>query len=134
MKLQMQLSKFTVLVLRELKANYEKESEGVLTYQYGGVIKKAWYSISDKKIDWEKLNESTLSYVFEDKEAVSKATVFSTTLNLSTEVNQAILDLQEVFKSTFEAARIYKPFVVKLIVFAGLMQAKGQISNFVLPE
>ena len=132
MKLQMQISKFTGLILRELKMIYEEESDGVLTYQYGGVIKRAWQSISDKKIDWEKLNAHTLTHSFEDKDVVKKATVFSTTLNLSNEVCTAIENLQEEFIEIFETARVYKPFVVKLIVFAGLMVAKNKIETFLL--
>lgn len=118
MKIQMQISKFNAILLRELKRIYEEQSGGVLNFKYNGVIKKAWYSIKDEKnIDWVEINEKAETFCFKDKEMVSKATTFSTTLNLNSEIIEDIEKLQIEFKTIFDCSRVYKPFVIKLILF-----------------
>ncbi|MDK4450053.1 hypothetical protein [Enterococcus casseliflavus] len=129
-RIQMQLSRPTLLAFREYKRLIYGDSDINATngYVLGVALKNILSEISSTdsidnldKIDnipWVEISKAEIPNVTNstDNEIVRT----KTTLTMEKEVDDALVLLQNEFKNLFETSRIYKAFVVKMIMFAAI--------------
>ena len=116
MRIKMRLSSEAEYILQTEKENIKAKEDVSVTL--GWLVNKATkniYKEDGKKIDWKKVKDFPL------KLAVPKDTddyECNTTLNLEKTVVEIIEKFQIEFKEIFEAKRIHKAFVVRMILKA----------------
>ena len=118
MRIKMLLSSEAEYILQTEKENIKAKED--ISVTLGWLVNKATkniykYKEDGKKIDWKKVK------VFPLKLSVPKDTddyECNTTLNLEKTVVEIIEKLQIEFKEIFEAKRIHKAFVVRMILKA----------------
>ncbi|MDF1494978.1 hypothetical protein [Caproiciproducens sp. CPB-2] len=119
MRVQMRLSQESEFILRKEKENY-KEKEDV-SATYGWLVNKITKDVFSKdinKIDWKSVKSYQLKLV--DEPQVNDCE-YNTTLNLEKSVLENINTLQIMFKDVFNAARIHKAFVVRMLLKANFL-------------
>jgi len=129
-RIQMQLSRPTLLAFKEYKRLVYGDSEINATngYVLGVALRGILEDISSTKtldnldsidsIPWVNVAKDEVPNVTNsnDKDVVRT----KTTLTMDKEINDALVVLQSEFKSIFGTQRIYKAFVVKMIMFASI--------------
>ncbi|WP_128167137.1 hypothetical protein [Sporolactobacillus terrae] len=121
----MKLSRITVLAFHEFRRiKYEGEE---LKPSNGYVLNSAYEMLLPKLnvIDWQAVNKKYIPNVSDNKDVT--ITKISTTLNMKESISQGIDDLQNLFKRDFDTDRVFKSFVVKLILFAAILDLNGEL-------
>ncbi len=115
MRKQFQLNKETDEILRYLKKEYEKENDVKATYGFivNRIVEKLNPDFS--KIDW-KLVRDTKSNKAPKRDKSSKE--YNTALNLTISADNNIIELTNVIPKELGLSKVYKAFVVKMILRA----------------
>ena len=129
-RVQMQLSRPTLLAFKEFKrlAYGDEELNATNGYIVGVALKELLPYISSEgnienidlvnQIDWETYDKEPLSNVTDSDDTDTVRT--KTTLTLEHSVDNALNHLQKEFKEIFKVNRVYKAFVVKMILYAAI--------------
>jgi len=120
MRIQMRLSRPAVVAIQEYKIMRFGDPNAKVTSGY--LVGMAWKSIKPKlsQIDWQKVNSSKIPNVTNNTDNSLEG--LQTALNIEASVLQDIEELQNEFIGIFGTKKIYKPFVIKLILFAALLE------------
>lgn len=114
MRVQMRLSQESELILRKEKENHKEKEDISATYGWlVNKITKYVFSQDINKIDWKLVKTYQLKIVDEHQ---ANDCEYNTTLNLEKTVLENINILQIMFKDVFDAARIHKAFVVRMLL------------------
>lgn len=126
MRVRMWLSQETEAVLRREKESYKNTENISVTYGY--IVNKMAHEVleqSGKDIDWKKVRQTSIEYL-----ARKEKTQYSTTLNLEKTVIDEITSLQIQLKKIFDANRVHRAFVLRMLVRAYVL-SKQNIDIFV---
>lgn len=126
MRVKMKFGKSTVIAFSEFKKQFYKDENIEITNGY--ILKVAYNLLIENelnKIDWVKVNKR-------DSEIVKRSNVESvegvhTTLTIEPDILEGINKLQNDFLTEFKTTRVYRSFVVKLIMFAALLHLNGEL-------
>lgn len=127
MRIQMRLSRPTVVAIQEYKQIKFADPKAKITNGYlVGMAYKAIQNDLDR-IDWEAINSMgipnvTINY---DDNSISD---LQTALNLEATVLDGIENLQSKFMDVFSTKRMFKPFVIKLILFAAILKETDKLT------
>lgn len=126
MRIQMRLSRPTVVAIQEYKQIKFADAKAKVTNGYlVGMAFKAIQNDLDR-IDWKAINKDisnvTINY---DDNSISD---LQTALNLEKTVLDGIEKLQIKFMDVFDTKRIFKPFAIKLILFAAILKEKDKLT------
>lgn len=127
MRIQMRLSRPTVVAIQEYKQIKFADPKAKITNGYlVGMAFKAIQNDLDR-IDWKAINSMDISNVTinYDDNSISD---LQTALNLEATVLDGIEKLQIKFRDVFYTKRIFKPFVIKLILFAAILKETGKLT------
>lgn len=122
----MRLSRPTVVAIQEYKQIKFADPKAKITNGYlVGMAFRAIQSDLDR-IDWKAINSNipnvTINY---DDNSISD---LQTALNLEKTVLDGIENLQNKFMDVFDTKRMFRPFVIKLILFAAILKEKGKLT------
>ena len=126
MRIQMRLSRPTVVAIQEYKQIKFADPKAKITNGYlVGMAYKAIQNDLDR-IDWKAINSMdipnvTINY---DDNSISD---LQTALNLEAAVLDGIENLQNKFMDVFSTKRMFRPFVIKLILFAAILKETGKL-------
>ena len=123
----MRLSRPTVVAIQEYKQIKFADPKAKITNGYlVGMAFKAIQNDLDR-IDWKAINSMDISNVTinYDDNSISD---LQTALNLEATVLDGIEKLQIKFRDVFYTKRIFKPFVIKLILFAAILKETGKLT------
>lgn len=127
MRIQMRLSRPTVVAIQEYKQIKFADPKAKITNGYlVGMAYKAIHNDLDR-IDWKAINSMdipnvTINY---DDNSISD---LQTALNLEKTVLDGIEILQIKFMNVFSTKRMFKPFVIKLILFAAILKETNKLT------
>lgn len=128
MRIQMRLSRPTVVAIQEYKQIKFADPKAKITNGYlVGMAYKAIQNDLDR-IDWKAINSMGISNVTinYDDNSISD---LQTALNLEEAVLNGIENLQNKFmNNVFQTKRMFRPFVIKLILFAAILKEKGNLT------
>ncbi|OEH81139.1 hypothetical protein BCR26_17410 [Enterococcus rivorum] len=117
MRIQMKLSRDAMLAIQEIK-NLEF-SDPNITITNGYVVGVAYNRIKNKQVDWNKVATSNIPGVSNNPSSDIKSV--KTTLNLEQNILDGIKEIQNSFFSIFNLKRVHKAYVVKMILFAAIL-------------
>ena len=80
-----------------------------------------------KDIDWREIANTDIPNVTSNDD--EKIVGVQTTLNLEQTVLTGIESLRKTFVSIFGTKKIYRPYVMKLILFAAILEANGTLKT-----
>lgn len=124
----MRLSRPTVVAIQEYKQIKFADPKAKITNGYlVGMAYKAIQNDLDR-IDWKAINSMGISNVTinYDDNSISD---LQTALNLEEAVLNGIENLQNKFmNNVFQTKRMFRPFVIKLILFAAILKEKGNLT------
>lgn len=122
MRIQMKLSRITILAFREFKII--KYGDPNIRITNGYLLGVAYKSIEPifSSIEWENIEKKALPYFSIYDEEVIDSVI--TTLNIERDILEGIEQLQKHFLTVFGTKRIHKAFVVKLIMLAAILNSK----------
>lgn len=124
----MRLSRPTVVAIQEYKQIKFADPKAKITNGYlVGMAYKAIQNDLDR-IDWKAINSMGISNVTinYDDNSISD---LQTALNLEEAVLNGIENLQNKFmNNVFQTKRMFKPFVIKLILFAAILKEKDKLT------
>lgn len=125
MRIQMRLSRPTVVAMQEYKRIKFADPEAKVTNGY--LIGMAFKSIKNElpRIDWIKINSITIPNVTENNDKSLDS--LQTALNIEAAILQDIEELQRTFMNVFETKKMFKPFVIKLIMFAAILKENNSL-------
>lgn len=120
MRIQMRLSRPTVAALLEYKQIKFDDPKAKITNGY--LVGMAYKAIHGElgRIDWKAVNSADIPHVTVDYD--DAVTDLQTALNLEIAVLQGIESLQKTFMDVFSTKKMFKPFVIKLILFAAILK------------
>lgn len=126
MRVKMKFGKSTVIAFNEFKKQFYKDENIEITNGY--VLKVAYTLLIENEldnIDWVRVNKK-------ESEIVRRSNVESvegvhTTLTIESDILEGINKLQNDFKTEFKTTRVYRSFVVKLIMFAALLHLNDEL-------
>lgn len=126
MRIQMRLSRPTVVAIQEYKQIKFADPKAKVTNGYlVGMAYKAIQNDLDR-IDWKAINKDisnvTINY---DDNSISD---LQTALNLEKTVLDGIEKLQIKFMDVFDTKRMFRPFVIKLILFAAILKETDNLT------
>lgn len=119
MRTQMRLSQESECILRKEKEKYKGEED--ISVTYGWLVNKITKDVFSKdinRIDWYSVKTHQLKLVDEPK---ANDCEYNTTLNLENTVLDNIHTMQILFKDIFDASRIHKAFVVRMVLKANYL-------------
>lgn len=124
MRIQMRLSNEAEIILQKEKERMKNEED--ITVTYGWIVNTVTKKIYEKyeEIDWIKIKNTTLKLVDVNN---ANNCEYITTLNLEQSVLKRIEDLQIYLKKIFNASRIHKAFVVRMILKANYLYQNSLI-------
>ena len=122
----MRLSRPTVVAIQEYKQIKFADPKAKVTNGYLlGMAYKAIQNDLDR-IDWQAINSMDIPNVTNNYDySISD---LQTALNLEAAVLDGIEKLQKNFMNCFTTKRMYKPFVIKLILFAAILKENGKLT------
>ena len=122
----MRLSRPTVVAIQEYKQIKFADPNAKITNGYlVGMAYKAIQSDLDR-IDWQAINSMDIPNVTKNyDESISD---LQTALNLEVTVLEGIEKLQNKFMSVFSTKKMFKPFVIKLILFAAILKETDNLT------
>lgn len=129
MRIQMKLGRATVVAIRRYKQlKFLDENARVST---GYLVGTAYRQIQGDlpNIDWVKLNSAFIPGVTDN--ADESIGSLQTALTMDAGVLEHIEELQKDLMAEFETKRMFKPFVIKLVLFAAILKENG---NLILKE
>lgn len=120
MRVKIKLSRHTVIAFQEYKKLIYGDPDIKVTsgYVLGAAFKSLESSLSS--IKWDEIDKSPIPNVSDnnDKSIVG----VDTTLNIESSILKGIEKLQKDFLNIFKTKRIHKSYVVKLIMYAAILQ------------
>ncbi|MBU7542395.1 hypothetical protein KGP38_07260 [Lactococcus lactis] len=125
MRIQLKFGRDTMLALNELKILLFGDPN--ITVTQGYIVEQAYKLVKIDKIEnpkdfWLELSAIKLSNIIEtDDETIQGV---KTTLNLDSETIDGINKLQHDFLTYFNNKRIHRAYVIKLILFAAILELK----------
>lgn len=124
----MRLSRPTVVAIQEYKQIKFADPKAKITNGY--LVGMAYKAIQNdlNRIDWKAINSMGISNVTinYDDNSISD---LQTALNLEEAVLNGIENLQNKFmNNVFQTKRMFKPFVIKLILFAAILKEKDKLT------
>lgn len=126
MRLQMRLSRPTVLAIQEYKQIKFADPKAKITNGYlVGMAYKAIQNDLDR-IDWQAINSMDIPNVTKNYD--DSISDLQTALNLEAAVLDGIEKLQNKFMSVFSTKKMFKPFVIKLILFAAILKETDNLT------
>ena len=119
----MRLSRPAVVAMQVYKIIKFDDPNAKITSGY--LVGMAWKSIKPNlsRIDWQKVNTVQVPSVTDNNDPSLQG--LQTALNLEAGVLQDIEQLQRDFIIIFGTKKIFKPFVIKLILFAVILDENG---------
>ena len=125
MRIQMRLSRPTVAAIQEYKQIKFADPKAKITNGY--LVGMAYKAIQDElsRIDWQAINSMDIPNVTKNYD--NSITDLQTALNLEATILSGIEKLQKDFMSVFSTKKMFKPFVVKLILFAAILKEKDNL-------
>lgn len=117
LRLQMKLGRDTVIALNEMKRLSFSDPDIPITNGY--VLGIAYNRIKDKNINWKKVSTDNIPNVTDDVTSDIKGV--KTTLNIEQNIFDGLTEIQNSFFSIFDLKRVHKAFVVKLVLFAAIL-------------
>ncbi|MEK4730630.1 hypothetical protein [Paenibacillus sp. FSL L8-0641] len=123
MRIQMRLSRPAVVAMQEYKKIKFADPDAKVTNGY--LIGMAFKSIKHEltQIDWIKTNSITIPNVTENNDESLDS--LQTALNIEASILQDIEELQRDFMIVFGTKKMFKPFVIKLILFAAILKEQN---------
>lgn len=127
MRIQMKLSRITILAIQEYKMLRFNDLQAKVTNGY--LVGMAWKAIESNlsEIDWTIVNSATVPNVTDVNGNKKQVTGEQTTLNIETTVLDGIEKLQRDFIDVFGTKKIYKPFVIKCVLLAAILKENGEL-------
>ncbi|WP_455030819.1 hypothetical protein [Oribacterium sp.] len=127
MRIQMRLSRPTVVAIQEYKQIKFADPKAKVTNGYlVGMAYKAIQNDLDR-IDWKAINSMDIRNVIINYDDNSLSDL-QTALNLEAAVLDGIEILQIKFKDIFSTKKMFKPFVIKLLLFAAILKEKDKLT------
>ncbi|RFU64454.1 hypothetical protein [Bacillus sp. V59.32b] len=125
MRIQMKLSKATVIAFNEFKRKIYGDPNIEITNGY--VLGAAYNLIKEEleNIDWEEVKNRESEIVRESQDKSVEGV--HTTLNIDSAISEGINKLQNAFLNEFKTTRIHRSFVVKLVMFATLLHHNNEL-------
>ncbi|MEK3873283.1 MULTISPECIES: hypothetical protein [Paenibacillus] len=125
MRIQMRLSRPTVVAMQEYKRIKFADPEAKVTNGY--LIGMALKSIKNElpQIDWIQINSVAIPNVTENNDKSLDS--LQTALNIEAAILQDIEELQRIFMDVFKTKKMFKPFVIKLILFAAILKENNAL-------
>ena len=125
MRLQMRLSRPAVAAIQEYKQIRFADPKARITNGY--LVGMAYKSIREelKKIDWKAVNAAEIVNVTKNYDAT--VTDLQTALNLEADVLEGVEELQKYFMEVFSTKKMFKPFVIKLVLFAAILKEENSL-------
>lgn len=119
----MRLSRPAVVAMQEYKKIKFADPDAKVTNGY--LIGMAFKSIKHEltQIDWIKTNSITIPNVTENNDESLDS--LQTALNIEASILQDIEELQRDFMIVFGTKKMFKPFVIKLILFAAILKEQN---------
>lgn len=130
MRIQMQLGRDAMIAISELKVLLYGDEDIPVTQGY--LFSKAYEKIKDKRIRWQDIANADVPNVTNN--SISEIQGVKTTLNLEKDLVEGITQLQKLFREEFSATRIHKAFVVKLVLFAAILDCHGKLDKYEIKE
>ena len=126
MRIQMRLSRPTVVAIQEYKQIKFADPKAKVTNGYlVGMAYKAIQNDLDR-IDWQAINSMDIPNVTKNyDDSISDV---QTAINLEAAVVEGIEKLQNKFMSVFSTKKMFKPFVIKLILFAAILKETDNLT------
>lgn len=123
MRVQMKLSRTTVLAFNEFKRLVYGDPHITITNGY--VLGVAYNSIKTKlsTFNWKDINEANIPNVTVNGDKNVEGV--KTTLNIEQSIMKGVEELQKKLKEELGGKRIHRAFVVKLIMFAAIINHDG---------
>ena len=126
MRIQMRLSRPTVVAIQEYKQIKFADPKAKVTNGYlVGMAYKAIQNDLDR-IDWQANNSMDIPNVTKNYD--DSISDLQTALNLEAAVLDGIEKLQNKFMSVFSTKKMFKPFVIKLILFAAILKETDNLT------
>ena len=126
MRIQMRLSRPTVAAIQEYKQIKFADPKAKITNGYlVGMAYKAIQNDLDR-IDWQAINSMDIPNVTKNYD--DSISDLQTALNLEAAVLDGIEKLQNKFMSVFSTKKMFKPFVIKLILFAAILKETDNLT------
>ncbi|MGO5030161.1 MULTISPECIES: hypothetical protein [Agathobaculum] len=126
MRIQMRLSRPTVVAIQEYKQIKFADPKAKVTNGYlVGMAYKAIQNDLDR-IDWQAINSMDIPNVTKNYD--DSISDLQTALNLEAAVLDGIEKLQNKFMSVFSTKKMFKPFVIKLILFAAILKETDNLT------
>ena len=126
MRIQMRLSRPTVVAIQEYKQIKFADPKAKITNGYlVGMAYKAIQNDLDR-IDWQAINSMDIPNVTKNYD--DSISDLQTALNLEAAVLDGIEKLQNKFMSVFSTKKMFKPFVIKLILFAAILKETDNLT------
>lgn len=121
----MRLSRPTVVAMQEYKRIKFADPEAKVTNGY--LIGMALKSIKNElpQIDWIQINSVAIPNVTENNDKSLDS--LQTALNIEAAILQDIEELQRIFMDVFKTKKMFKPFVIKLILFAAILKENNAL-------
>lgn len=122
----MRLSRPTVVAIQEYKQIKFADPKAKVTNGYlVGMAYKAIQNDLDR-IDWQAINSMDIPNVTKNYD--DSISDLQTALNLEAAVLDGIEKLQNKFMSVFSTKKMFKPFVIKLILFAAILKETDNLT------
>lgn len=124
MRVKVRLGRDSVIALNEVKSILFENVNTRVTNGY--IIGKAWNKIVSNKdrIDWYKVGTEKISSIADNKD--SSIVGVQTTLNLEESILDSIKEFQYSLSQEYKEI-YYFPYVVKLILFAVILEQNGKL-------
>lgn len=120
MRVKIKLSRHTVIAFQEFKKLTYGDPNIKVTngYVLGVAVKslKPYFPL----INWKDVSDGSIPNVTDNND--NSIVGVDTTLNIETEILKEIEKLQKEFLNIFKTKRIHKSYVVKLIMYAAILQ------------
>lgn len=126
MRIQMRLSRPAVVAIQEYKQIKFADPKAKITNGY--LVGMAYKAIENDldRIDWQAINSMDIPNVTKNYD--DNISDLQTALNLEASVLDGIEKLQNKFMTVFSTKKMFKPFVIKLILFAAILKETNNLT------
>lgn len=126
----MKLGRDTMIAMDELKRLLFDDPDIPITQGY--LVGVAYNRVKNKKIKWKDISKDDIPNVTNN--TTSEIQGVQTTLNLENDTLKGIKELQKSFIYIFNAKRVHTSFVVKLVLFAAVLDCNGLLDEYIEKE
>lgn len=130
-RLGIKLNRDTVVAFNEFKQKLYGSSEIPVSESFllEEAYKKIAPVIKDKQIDWDSLNSDRIPNI--NNEKYQNVALLHTTLTLNQDIYSSINNIQKEMHQV-TGKRIFFSFIVKLVMFAAVLEQDGQLSSYLI--